>query len=37
MTDVHRALSNLLREMPTGASPQVERYGVIGALRRTVE
>lgn len=36
MTDVHRALSNLLREMPSGVSPQVERYGVIGALRRAV-
>ncbi len=37
MTDVHRALSNLLREMPAGASPQVERYGVIGALKRAVD
>lgn len=37
MTEVHRALSNLLREMPAGASPQVERYGVIGALRRAVD
>lgn len=37
MTGVHRALSNLLREMPAGASPQVERYGVIGALRRAMD
>lgn len=37
MTQVHRALSNLLREMPAGASPQVERYGVLGALKRVVE
>lgn len=37
MTAVHQALSNLLREMPAGASPQVERYGVIGALRRAVD
>lgn len=37
MTAVHRELSNLLREMPAGASPQVERYGVIGALRRAVD
>ncbi len=37
LTDVHRALSNLLREMPVGASPQVERYGVIGALKRTLD
>ncbi|MBI4673768.1 MAG: hypothetical protein HY741_19140 [Chloroflexi bacterium] len=34
---VHRALSNLLREMPAGASPQIEKYGVIGALRRAVD
>jgi len=34
---VHRALSNLLREMPAGVSPGVERYGVIGGLRRAVE
>lgn len=37
MTEVHRALSNLLREMPAGASPQVERFGVIGALKRAVD
>jgi glucose-6-phosphate-specific signal transduction histidine kinase len=37
MIDVHRALSELLREMPAGASPQVERYGVLGALRRAVD
>jgi signal transduction histidine kinase len=37
ITEVHRALSNLLREMPAGASPQIERYGVIGALQRAVE
>lgn len=37
MTGVHRALSNVLREMPAGASPQIERYGVIGALRRALE
>lgn len=34
---VHRSLSDLLREMPAGAIPQVERYGVIGALRRAVD
>lgn len=33
---VHRALSDLLREMPSGSSPTVERYGVIGGLRRAV-
>ncbi|TAH48463.1 MAG: hypothetical protein EYC68_21090 [Chloroflexota bacterium] len=37
MTEMHRALSDLLREMPAGASPQVERYGLISALRRAVD
>lgn len=37
MMEVHHALSNLLREMPAGASPQVERYGLLGALRRAVD
>ncbi|MCC7164305.1 MAG: hypothetical protein IT331_17550 [Anaerolineae bacterium] len=37
MATVHRELSNLLREMPAGATPQVERYGVIGALRRAAQ
>ena len=35
--EVHRALSDLLREMPAGAIPQVERYGVIGALRHVMD
>ncbi|OQY89225.1 MAG: hypothetical protein B6D41_10555 [Chloroflexi bacterium UTCFX4] len=34
---VHHALSNLLREMPTGAAPQIEKYGLLNALRRAVE
>jgi len=34
---VHRALSNLLREMPAGAAPQIDQYGVLGALRRAVD
>lgn len=37
LQDVHRALSDLLREMPTGAAPQIERYGVLGALQRAVD
>jgi two-component sensor histidine kinase len=37
LEQVHGALSNLLRAMPTGASPQIERYGVLGALRRAVD
>lgn len=34
---VHRALSNLLREMPVGAAPQIEKFGMVGALRRAVD
>ncbi len=37
LQDTHRAVSNLVREMPTGASPQIERCGVLGALRHTVD
>jgi two-component sensor histidine kinase len=37
LAEVHRELSNLLRELPAGASPQVERYGVLGALRRALD
>jgi signal transduction histidine kinase len=36
LSDVHHALSDLLREMPAGVSPQVEQYGVLGALKRAV-
>jgi signal transduction histidine kinase len=35
--DVHRQLSDLLREMPATAAPEVARLGLIGALRQTVE
>jgi signal transduction histidine kinase len=37
LAEAHRELSNLLREMPAVASPQLERDGVIGALKRSVE
>jgi len=37
LTDVHRQLSNLLREMPTTAAPEVARLGLLGALRKLVE
>ncbi len=36
LTVVHRALSDLLREMPAGASPQLERQGLLNALRSSV-
>jgi signal transduction histidine kinase len=35
--DVHRQLAELLREMPAAAAPQVDRLGLIGALRQVVE
>jgi signal transduction histidine kinase len=34
--DVHRQLSDLLRDMPGAAAPQVARLGLIGALRQAV-
>ncbi len=34
---VHGALSNLLHEMPVGAAPQIEKYGLLDALRRAVD
>jgi signal transduction histidine kinase len=36
LQEIHRQLSNLLRTMPTATAPAVENYGIIGALRRTV-
>src|SRR5581483_1754771 len=37
LTAVHRALSDLLREMPAGTSPQLERQGLLSALRSAVD
>jgi signal transduction histidine kinase len=37
LADVHRQLSDLLRDMPTVAAPQVDRLGLIGALRHMVD
>jgi signal transduction histidine kinase len=34
---VHRRLSDLLREMPAAAAPEVARRGLIGALRQVVD
>jgi len=33
----HRQIANLLREMPTGAAPEVARLGFIKALQKVVE
>lgn len=37
LSEVHRQLSELLREMPIPGAPEVERHGILGALRRTLE
>ncbi len=36
LADVHRQISNLLREMPAGSAPEVAHLGLIGALQQTV-
>jgi len=36
LTDAHHQLSNLLREMPNAAAPEVARLGLVGALRQAV-
>lgn len=35
--DAHRRISDLLRDMPLGAAPQVARLGLMGALRKAVD
>lgn len=35
--EVHRQLSDLLREMPTTTAPEVARLGLVGALRQAVD
>lgn len=37
LAEVHRQISDLLREMPPATTPEVARLGLIGALRRTVD
>ena len=37
LADAHRQISDLLREMPTTAAPEVARLGLVGALRQTVD
>lgn len=36
LADAHRRISDLLRDMPAGAAPQVERLGLFGALQKAV-
>ncbi|MDB5034503.1 MAG: hypothetical protein JWQ98_1744 [Chlorobi bacterium] len=37
MTDLHRKISNLLRELPTPAAQAVERLGLLTALRQIID
>jgi signal transduction histidine kinase len=37
LTDVHRQISTLLREMPPSVAPEVARRGLVGALRHVVQ
>lgn len=36
LTDIHRQISDLLRELPAAAASEVSRLGLVGALRRAV-
>lgn len=36
LSSVHRQISALLREIPPAASPEVARWGILGALQRTL-
>jgi len=36
LADAHRQIADLLRELPSGAAPEVARLGIVSALRRTV-
>ncbi len=37
LSDVHRQISDLLREMPTHTTPEIARLGVLGSLHRVLE
>jgi anti-sigma regulatory factor (Ser/Thr protein kinase) len=37
LADIHRQISDLLREMPPATAPEMARLGLIEALRRVVE
>jgi signal transduction histidine kinase len=37
LTDTHRQIANLLRDMPITTAPEVARLGLVGALRHTVD
>lgn len=37
LADVHSQISNLLRDMPTTTLPEINKLGLIGALRKLIE
>lgn len=37
LTDAHHMISDLLRDMPSTAAPEIGRLGLVGALRKSVE
>jgi signal transduction histidine kinase len=37
LTEAHRQIADLLREMPAAAAPEVARWGLVGALRQAVD
>lgn len=37
LTDIHHQISDLLREMPAAAAAEVDRLGLVSALRRAVD
>ncbi len=37
LTHVHREMSDLLRDMPTAAAPEISRVGLFDALKGTIE
>ncbi len=37
LADVHRQIANLLHAMPAIAAPEVERLGLVGALREAID
>ncbi len=37
LADVHRQISDLLRDLPAAAAPELRQLGLVGALRRVAE
>jgi signal transduction histidine kinase len=37
LSKIHRQIADLLHDLPTAGAPQVQRFGLIGALQQAVE